>query len=128
MISFCGAELNQAFHFRIMQIARMPVLSVVIQRIWLQMGPVIADAHIDGGRSMIEHHYPVIEALRKRRDPDAAAANDPRMISSRAGRLSTTSSQRWIKIARAAGLREVFSPARSGGGLARYKGLPAHPL
>lgn len=68
-----GAELNQAFHFRIMQIARMPVLSGVIQRIWLQMGPVIADAYIDGGRSMIEHHYPVIEAL-KRRDPDAAAA------------------------------------------------------
>lgn len=68
-----GAELNQAFHFRIMQIARMPVLSGVIQRIWLQMGPVIADAYIEGGRSMIEHHYPVIEAL-KRRDPDAAAA------------------------------------------------------
>lgn len=68
-----GAELNQAFHFKIMQIARMPVLSGVIQRIWLQMGPVIADAYIDGGRSMIEHHYPVIEAL-KRRDPDAAAA------------------------------------------------------
>jgi len=68
-----GAELNQAFHFRIMQIARMPVLSGVIQRIWLQMGPVIADAYIDGGRSMIEHHYPVIDALR-RRDPDAAAA------------------------------------------------------
>ncbi|MEH2512828.1 DNA-binding GntR family transcriptional regulator [Nitrobacteraceae bacterium AZCC 1564] len=68
-----GAELNQAFHFRVMQIARMPVLSGVIERIWLQMGPVIADAYIDGGRSMIEHHYPVIEAL-KRKDPDAAAA------------------------------------------------------
>lgn len=68
-----GAELNQAFHFRIMQIARMPVLSGVIQRIWLQMGPVIADAYIEGGRSMIEHHYPVIDAL-KRRDPHAAAA------------------------------------------------------
>jgi DNA-binding GntR family transcriptional regulator len=68
-----GAELNQAFHFRIMQIAKMPVLSGVIQRIWLQMGPVIADAYLDGGRSMIEHHYPVIEAL-KRKDPDAAAA------------------------------------------------------
>lgn len=68
-----GAELNQAFHFRIMQVAKMPILSGVIQRIWLQMGPVIADAYIDGGRSMIEHHYPVIEAL-KRRDPDAAAA------------------------------------------------------
>ena len=68
-----GAELNQAFHFQIMQIARMPVLSAMIQRIWLQMGPVIADAYLDGGRSMIEHHYPVIEAL-KQKNPDAAAA------------------------------------------------------
>jgi DNA-binding GntR family transcriptional regulator len=67
-----GAELNQAFHFQIIRAAKMPVLSGMLQRIWLQMGPVIADAYLDGGRSMIEHHYPVIEALRQK-DPNAAA-------------------------------------------------------
>ncbi len=36
------------------------------------MGPVIADVYIDGGRSMIDYHFPVVEAI-KRRDSDAAA-------------------------------------------------------
>lgn len=64
---------NQAFHFELANIARMPVLSAMLQRLWLQMGPLIAQAYIAGGRAMIDHHYPVVEALR-RRDPQGAAA------------------------------------------------------
>lgn len=67
-----GTALNQAFHFRLPLIAKMPILHGTLRRIWLQMGPLIADAYIDGGRSMIDHHYPVVEAI-KRRDPTAAA-------------------------------------------------------
>ncbi|MDX3924292.1 MAG: GntR family transcriptional regulator [Shinella sp.] len=67
-----GAELNQAFHFELTVIAGLPVLQGLLRRLWLQMGPLIADAYLDGGRSMIDYHYPVIEAVR-RRDPAAAA-------------------------------------------------------
>jgi DNA-binding GntR family transcriptional regulator len=59
-----GTELNQAFHFQLSTIAQLPVLQGILRRLWLLMGPLIADAYIDGGRSMIDYHYPVIEAIR----------------------------------------------------------------
>ncbi len=68
-----GSELNQSFHFRLIEIARMPILRGILQRIWLQMGPIISETYLQGERSMIEHHYPVLDAIRNR-DPDAAAA------------------------------------------------------
>jgi DNA-binding GntR family transcriptional regulator len=68
-----GTAFNQAFHFELPAIAKLPVLHGILRRIWLQMGPVIADSYTAGGRSMIDYHYPVIEALR-RRDGQAAAA------------------------------------------------------
>lgn len=67
-----GTELNQAFHFMLPQIAGLPVLNGILRRLWLQMGPHISDAYIQGGRAMIDHHYPVVEAL-KRHDPVAAS-------------------------------------------------------
>lgn len=57
-----GTELNQAFHFMLPQIAGLPMLNGILRRLWLQMGPHISDAYVEGGRSMIDHHYPVIEA------------------------------------------------------------------
>ncbi len=71
--SALGSELNQQFHFYLVEIARMPILRGMLQRIWLQMGPIISDSYLEGGRLMIEHHYPVVKALRDK-DPDAAAA------------------------------------------------------
>lgn len=67
-----GTQLNQAFHFMLPQIAGLPVLNGILRRLWLQMGPHISDAYIQGGRAMIDHHYPVVEAL-KRHDPAAAS-------------------------------------------------------
>lgn len=68
-----GTALNQAFHFQLPTIARLPVLNGILRRIWLQMGPLIADSYEEGGRSMIDYHYPVVEAFR-RHDSQAAAA------------------------------------------------------
>ncbi|WP_337182951.1 GntR family transcriptional regulator [Shinella sp.] len=67
-----GAELNQMFHFMLPRIAGLPVLNGILRRLWLQMGPLISDAYLPGGRAMIDHHYPVVEAL-KRHDPAAAS-------------------------------------------------------
>ena len=49
----------------------MPVLRGILQRLWLQMGPIISDVYLSGGRAMIDHHYPVIQALTRH---DCAAA------------------------------------------------------
>ncbi|HVI50547.1 MAG TPA: GntR family transcriptional regulator [Candidatus Sulfotelmatobacter sp.] len=68
-----GIELNQAFHFELSVIAQMPVLYGTLRRIWLQMGPLVAASYNQGGRSMIDHHYPVLDAL-KRHEPEAASA------------------------------------------------------
>lgn len=67
-----GTQLNQAFHFLLPQIAGLPVLTVILRRLWLQMGPHISDAYIAGGRAMIDYHYPVVEALKRH---DSAAAS-----------------------------------------------------
>jgi DNA-binding GntR family transcriptional regulator len=66
-----ATELNQIFHFKVAAIAGMPVLQGILRRLWLQMGPVIAEIYETGGRGMIEHHYRLLDALRER---DAAAA------------------------------------------------------
>jgi DNA-binding GntR family transcriptional regulator len=66
-----GTQLNQAFHFMLPQIAGLPVLNTILRRLWLQMGPHISDAYVEGGRAMIDHHYPVVEALKRH---DSAAA------------------------------------------------------
>ncbi|RMI06475.1 GntR family transcriptional regulator (plasmid) [Sinorhizobium meliloti] len=67
-----GTQLNQAFHFMLPQIAGLPVLNGILRRLWLQMGPHISDVYIEGGRAMIDHHYPVVEALKRH---DSAAAS-----------------------------------------------------
>ncbi len=67
-----GMRANQAFHFRLAEIGRMPVLGAVLQKLWLQMGPLIAEAYTESGRAMIDHHYPVLSAI-KAHDPVAAA-------------------------------------------------------
>lgn len=66
-----ATAINQVFHFELAEIAAMPILRGILQNLWLQMGPVIAAAYADGGRTMIEHHYDVIEAIR-RHEPQAA--------------------------------------------------------
>lgn len=56
-------RLNQIFHFEIARIAAMPILADIIRRLWLRMGPIIAAIYVAGGRTMIDHHYPILEAI-----------------------------------------------------------------
>ncbi len=64
-------ELNQTFHFALADIADMVVLRGILHRLWLQMGPLIAESYQEGGRVMIDNHYPVLAAV-EAKDPDAA--------------------------------------------------------
>lgn len=66
-----GLELNQTFHFALAEIAEMQVLRGILNRLWLQMGPLIADAYPLGGRLMIDQHYSIVEAIAAH-DSDAA--------------------------------------------------------
>ena len=69
-----GAELNQRFHFFLVEISRLPVLEAVLRPLWMRTGPLIAQGYTTGGRKMIEHHYEILEAIRQRRPEDAARA------------------------------------------------------
>lgn len=64
-------ELNQTFHFALADIAGLPLLRGILHRLWLQMGPLIAEAYQPGGRVMIDHHHELVKAV-EAGDPDAA--------------------------------------------------------
>jgi DNA-binding GntR family transcriptional regulator len=64
-------ELNQTFHFALADIAGLPLLRGILHRLWLQMGPLIAEAYQPGGRVMIDHHHELVKAV-ETGDPDAA--------------------------------------------------------
>jgi DNA-binding GntR family transcriptional regulator len=65
---------NQEFHLALASCARMPILAATLERLWLRMGPLIAQNFGARERGMIEHHYPVLDALRARDGGTAAAA------------------------------------------------------
>ncbi len=64
-------SLNQHFHFEYCRIANMPVLLSILERLWLKMGPLIAQCYSEGGRDMIDGHYSLLTAMRNR-DSQAA--------------------------------------------------------
>ena len=64
-------ELNQTFHFALANIGNMVVLRGILNRLWLQMGPLIAESYHEGGRAMIANHHAVFAAIKKG-DADAA--------------------------------------------------------
>jgi DNA-binding GntR family transcriptional regulator len=64
-------DINQTFHFALTEIADMSVLRGILNRLWLQMGPLIAESYQPGGRLMIDNHYPILAAI-EAGDPDAA--------------------------------------------------------
>lgn len=64
-------DINQTFHFALAEIANMAVLSGILTRLWLQMGPLIAQSYRHGGRTMIDQHYVILAAI-EARDSDAA--------------------------------------------------------
>lgn len=68
-----AVRLNQAFHFEYCRVADMPNLLEILRRLWLKMGPLIAQSYEKGGRDMVDYHYPLIDALLR---TDARAARN----------------------------------------------------
>ncbi|MEJ1936797.1 GntR family transcriptional regulator [Nostoc sp. NIES-2111] len=68
-----ATELNQVFHFELADIAGMPILRDILGRLWLRMGPVLADLHASCGPELVASHHAVVQAVRRR---DGAAAAD----------------------------------------------------
>ncbi len=66
-----AVRLNQAFHFEYCRLADMPTLLEILNKLWIKMGPLIAQSYVQGGRDMVDHHYPLIEAMLRK---DARAA------------------------------------------------------
>ena len=66
-----AVKLNRLFHSKIGEISGLPVLSSMIESMWLRMGPIVAAVYVRGGQKMISYHYEILAALRNR---DAAAA------------------------------------------------------
>lgn len=69
-----ATEINQTFHFALAEIAGMSLLGAILRGLWMQTGPVIAAAYEGGGRTMIVHHYEILDALRRRDGPAARKA------------------------------------------------------
>jgi DNA-binding GntR family transcriptional regulator len=69
-----GAELNQRFHFLLVEISRLPVLEAVLRPLWMRTGPLIAQGYLSGGRKMIENHYDILTAIREKRPEHAVDA------------------------------------------------------
>jgi DNA-binding GntR family transcriptional regulator len=66
--------LNEQFHLALPAIAGLPTLAGILKPLWMRMGPLISELYEAGGRSMIEHHYPVLEAIRAGDGPAARRA------------------------------------------------------
>ncbi|MNG11724.1 HTH-type transcriptional regulator McbR [compost metagenome] len=65
---------NHAFHFSLTEIADMPVLAGLLDGLWMRTGPLIARAYGSFNERMaIDHHWDVLEALKKR---DGAGARN----------------------------------------------------
>ena len=62
---------NQQFHFAMAEIGQLEILLATLQRLWLQMGPLIAAYYQAGGGRHEDRHHEIIQAV-KAGDPDAA--------------------------------------------------------
>lgn len=58
-----ASRLNQQFHFEYCRISKMPILNGILERLWLKMGPLIAQCYAEGGRDMIDGHYALLKAM-----------------------------------------------------------------
>ena len=65
---------NHEFHYALTEIAAMPVLSSLLDGLWMRTGPLIARAYSSFNERMaIDHHWEVLAALKNQ---DGAAARE----------------------------------------------------
>jgi len=67
-------ELNQAFHLKLAEMADMALLRRILQRLWLQLGPVIAARCPDLSPELVRDHHAVLDAITRGDSPGAADA------------------------------------------------------
>ena len=68
-------KCNQEFHYALTTIARMPLLAGMLDSLWMRTGPLIAQAYASFNERMaIDHHWEVLDALKRRDGPAARAA------------------------------------------------------
>jgi DNA-binding GntR family transcriptional regulator len=65
-----GAKRNRQFHFQLMAAAKLPSLTVVVESLWVRMGPLLATFHAQVPKRNIyndEHpHYRALQGLKSR--------------------------------------------------------------
>jgi DNA-binding GntR family transcriptional regulator len=59
-----ATELNRGFHFKLVEMASMPILDGILKNLWLQAGPPIAAYYQHGGTALVIQHHEILEALR----------------------------------------------------------------
>ena len=69
-----ATELNQQFHFALVEIADMPVMLDVLHRLWLRMGPLIAGYFARAQEDMVQHHHVIVSACIRHDAQTARAA------------------------------------------------------
>lgn len=66
---------NHEFHYALTEIAGMPVLSSLLDGLWMRTGPLIARAYSSFNERMaIDHHWDVLTALKNNDGPAAREA------------------------------------------------------
>jgi DNA-binding GntR family transcriptional regulator len=66
---------NHQFHYALAEIADMPVLTGLLDGLWMRTGPLIARAYGSFNERMaIDHHWDVLTALKKQDGPAAREA------------------------------------------------------
>lgn len=68
-------NLNRQFHFQLVTAAGMPQLSAFVEMLWLQTGPLVNEIPLRVSQAdMVQHHQPIVDALRQRNSKRAAGA------------------------------------------------------
>ena len=66
--------VNEAFHFTVYRLARMPVLYRIIEGLWVQIGPVLTRLYNQVDKASAELQHPHDVMIRAMRQKDAPAA------------------------------------------------------
>jgi len=70
-----ASRINREFHFKLAEAAEMPMLYVMIESMWAQMGPLIHLYHLNTSKRVLTSdshgHYPLLRSLAAR-DSDGA--------------------------------------------------------
>lgn len=78
-------EHNQKFHFALAEMAGMPMLLSILNRLWLRMGPLIAGYYAQEKVEMVRYHHDIIAACEAGDSAAAALAMRTDIDSARGG-------------------------------------------